>query len=70
LNFNFDIITLILIITFGVFVGFILTVVFLTFPIRDDFKLIIELVDCKTILEYSFDFKMPFAENYYRDECI
>ena len=54
----------------GLFAGFILTLIFLTLPIKDDVVLIIELLDCDVILEHSFDFKMPYAKSYYRDECL
>jgi len=52
------------------FIGFILTLVWLALPLKDDLILVIELLDCETILEHSFDFKMPQGESYYRDECL
>jgi len=58
------------IIVIGLFMGFVLTLIFLALPLKDDLVLVIELLDCETILEHSFDFKMPWGESYYRDECI
>lgn len=54
----------------GAVLGLILTLSLLTLPIKDDAVLAIELLDCQTILENSFDFKMNYAEHYYKKECL
>jgi len=52
-----------------IFIGFVLTLIFLGLPLKDDLIMVLEFLDCDVILEHSFDFRMPQGESYYREEC-
>jgi len=67
---NIDSFGIFAIIVIGLFVGFVLTLVFLGLPLKDDLVMVLGFLDCDVILEHSFDFRMPQAESYYREECL
>jgi len=66
----YDEFTLLVCVLVGFFVGFIMSIIFIGIPFKEDLDLLIENIDCVKLLEIDVFFRTNNAESFVKSECF